>query len=120
MKRWTTAAAVVALAAVVSTCGATRTEVRTNSGGILDCRSETVEYEVFDRSLEARGSPSPEGMLAALSWDLGEHPGELRVESESNDEVAFVYIGADGSRLGRVVVVRVDTGWFIQRTEHCN
>jgi hypothetical protein len=119
MKRSLSAVAVVALVALVSACGSARSEVRTSNGGLLDCPSETIEYAVFDRSFDAPGSPLPDGALAILSWDLGEPPGNPHVESETDNEAVFVYTDADGSRVGRVAVVRPETGWFIQWTERC-
>ncbi len=120
MKRRTLACAIVAVTVAVSACSSTRTEVRTNNSTTLDCPSETVEYAVFDHNFEAPGSPLPSDALAVLSWDIGVPRGEPEVESKVGNEVVFVYTDADGNRLGRVVVVRPETGWFIQRTERCS
>ena len=120
VNRWALTGAIVALMTLANACGSTRTEVQTNNGGILDCPSETIEYAVFDRSLEAPGSQLPSDALAILSWDLGTPPGDPQVESEIDDEVVFVYTDAEGNRVGRAVVIRPEAGWFIQETERCD
>lgn len=121
MKRqWTLAGAVVAIA-VVGACGSSgeRTEIRTNNGGLLDCRSDTVEYAVFDRSLTAPGSATSADALAVLTEDIIRPPGNPEAESETTAEVVYVFTDEDGNRLGRVGIIRPETGWFVEWAERC-
>lgn len=89
MDRLALALTVVTL--VVAACGSgTRTEVRTNNGGILDCESEIVEYAQFDYGPDAPGSASPAESLTMLTADQ-RIPGSPQMESEAEDAVVFAY-----------------------------
>lgn len=119
MKRWLLAGVLVALAASVSGCGgAERSAVRTNSGGTLDCPSDTVAYFSITPSLEG-GAATPDGALALLEGDPLP-PGTAQVESEGTSEVVYVYTDSEGHRLGRVMVGQpYDTDWSALQTERC-
>lgn len=111
-------AAVIVIVVVGSSCSPRVSEVRTNSGGTLDCRSDTVLYAAIDPVPEA-AVPSPADALALLGDDLVP-PGTPEMESESSAEIAFVYRDSDGRRLGRVIVERQGgSGWLPTRTERC-
>jgi hypothetical protein len=118
MKRWVLAGSILAVVTALSACGSQLSEVQTNSGGILDCSSDTVSYAMIEPVPEA-GSSAPDGALAGLGDDLVP-PGTPQVESQSLREVVFVYTDPDGHRLGRVIVGRpYDTGWLPTQVERC-
>jgi hypothetical protein len=109
---------------VVAACGGSSdgnlTQVRSNSGGFLDCSSETVQYSIFEPAVTAGGSSTPSDVLSLLTPDQGLPPGTPTIESETGAEVVFLFTDGDGHRLGRAVVGQLDTGWFILRTERCD
>jgi hypothetical protein len=111
---------VVAASVLVGACGpAIRTEVRTNSGGVLDCPSDTVEYSHFDYGPDAQGSATAIGALRVLTPDLGLPLGAPLVETEEDDTTTFVFTDDDGNRLGRASAVQMDGGWVVEETERC-
>lgn len=95
------------------------TQIRSNSGGLLDCSSETVQYSIFEPAVTAGGSSTPTDVLSLLTPDLGLPPGTPQLESETGTEAVFLFTDTEGHRLGRAVVGQLDTGWFILRTERC-
>jgi hypothetical protein len=108
------------VAALAASCGAgDRSEVATNSGGVLDCTSEKVDYAHFDYGPDAVGSATPDGSLADLTADTGLPPGDPRVETEGRDVVVFVYVDDAGARLGRASAERLAGGWVVKSTERC-
>ena len=118
MKRWFGSAIVAVVTAAGACGGSDLSEVQTNSGGILDCPSDTVLYATWDPVL-GPGSSLPGEALSVLAADRMPL-GTPQMESESTREVVYVYTDADGHRLGRVMVGRpYDTGWFATRTERC-
>jgi hypothetical protein len=105
-------------AVVMSACSAQVSEVRTNSGGTLDCPSETILYAAINPVPDAAAS-SPGEALALLGDDFTP-PGVPVAESEGAQQTVFLYRDSDGHRQGRVIVVRGDSdGWLPQATERC-
>lgn len=93
-------------------------EVRTPSGGILDCPDDKLSLEHSDLLEEAEGWPEP---LAALrAYPIAERrSGTPEVEEESPDEVTFVIKDPEGHRLARAVAIRTERGWFVVGVETC-
>ena len=105
---------------VASACGSgTRTAVRTNNGGILDCGSETVEYAHYDYSDDARGSVGPHEALTVFASDPAFPPGTPQIEADRGDGVVFVFTADADNRLGRALAIRLSNGWVVQWTEQC-
>ena len=100
------ALALLAILLITAACGpAARMEVGTNSGGLLDCPSETVEYAVFDYGADATGSATPVGALAI------ELPtGIPQAVSEGDEAVVFEVIDESDNRVGRAMVIRLGNG----------
>jgi hypothetical protein len=96
-----------------------RSEVRTNSGGILDCPSDTILYAMFDGGVTGPGEPSP--IAAAAKFIDGEwlKDGLPRLENESNGTAAVTIVDWEGNRVGRALVVEHDSGWHVRATESC-
>jgi hypothetical protein len=121
MNRKVSWGAILAMLVAAGSCGGSIREVRTNSGGILDCRSETVAYVFLDSSPEA-GSAVPADALAVLAPDSVPPvpPGTPEVESASDLKVIYLYTDSEGRRVGRVVVEKpFGAGWSVTRTERC-
>ncbi len=118
MRRIGSSAVVVAL--LLSACGpSSRLEVETNSGGVLDCPSETILYAMVDGDLSKPGATTP--LEAAAAWIGGEFlpDGIPSIESESGNRAIVVIVDFDGNRVGRVLMVHHETGWFVQSTAAC-
>jgi|SRR3990170_1804909 len=95
-----------------------RVEVRTGLGA-MDCPSDLWSYSTAEISLTAEGSESADEALALLTPELGRPAGDPEVEFETPDRVVYLFGDAEGSRLGRVVVIRMPNGWFMVTTEGC-
>lgn len=110
----------LAVFVLVGACSSgTRAEVPTNSGGVLDCTSQTIDYAHFDYGPDAAGSATPADALTVLTSGTGLPPGAPRVETEDGDTTVFVYTDDAGDRLGRASVDRLQGGWVVMWTEHC-
>ena len=94
-------------------------EIRGQSGGLLDCPSELWQYAVSEIATDAVGSETPQTALALLTPDLGLPPGTPQIESETAEQVVFVFNDLEGHRLGRVGIGHFDNGWFIAWNERC-
>lgn len=119
MRRWVLT--VVVAAVLTTACSSPDPhEVQTNSGGILDCRSDTVWYAAVSPNLGTPGAATPDGALSAPGSELAP-PGEPTVESEATTRVVFVYLDAGGHRTGRVTVDRIsNAGWYLTHVERCD
>lgn len=119
VNRWLSAGVLVALIGSAG-CGSTaeRSEVRTNSGGELDCPSDNVWYFFITPSPDG-GAPTPGDALAQLTGDL-RPPGAPQVESETSGEFIYVFVDPEGNRLGRVLIGQPDDSyWSALQTERC-
>jgi hypothetical protein len=109
----------VMVAMATASCSAGLSEVQTNSGGTLDCPSDSVRYAAID-PVPSAAAASPAEALAVLGDDLVP-PGISEVESETAHGVVYLDRDTDGNRLGRVIVEeREGTGWLPVGTERCD
>jgi hypothetical protein len=106
----------VALVLILSACAPSHTEVPAAPGRALDCPVETIETTLFGTHPEAPGSSTPSGALVILSWDFG----MPQPESETDNEVVFVYRDSDGDRVASATVARSGAAWFIQQIDQCS
>ena len=107
--------ALLAILLITAACSpAARMEVATNSGGLLDCPSESVVYAVYDYGADASGSPTP-AVAVAIEFDAG----VPQSESEGDEAVVFEVTDDDNHRVGRAMVIRLDNGWVVRWTERC-
>ena len=124
MRRWILHGAILATVMAAGACrgseGVDFREILTYNGTVLDCPTDEVNYSTFDRSVSAPGFSLPSEALSVLTPYLGLPLGTPQLESEGPQEVVYVYTDPDGHRLGRIVVVQPDTGWFVVKTERCN
>jgi hypothetical protein len=106
------------LSIALSACGGAISEVRTNSGGVLDCPSDTVRYTVIDPA-PGNAAPTPDDARSRLAEALVP-PGTPQLGSESPVRAVYVYIDEDEHRVGRVIVHnRSDDKWFATEIERC-
>lgn len=106
----------VALVLVMAACGpGERSEVVTNSGGILDCPSDAIQYTYLSMDTSQPGGETPVGSLQQIGVDSGLPEGTPREESPG----MLVFEDSSGNRVGRVETNRFDTGWFVESTERC-
>lgn len=118
MRRWVLGGVIAALAASVSGCGRGLSEVQTNSGGLLDCPSDTVLYFNVTPTV-AGGSSTADGALTTLVGNPLP-PGTPQLESARPGEVVYVYTDSEGHRLGRVILRQPhDADWSVLQTERC-
>jgi len=119
MSRWLPAGAMIALIALAGGCGgAERSEVRTNSGFILDCPSDTVLYFGITPTVEG-GAATPDDALARVTGDPLP-PGAPEVEFGTPGQVVYVFTDSEGHRLGRVIIGQpFDTRWSALQAERC-
>lgn len=112
--------AVTVVAVLLSACGpGARSEVRTNSGGSLDCPSQTILYAMLDSDVSQPGASSS---LEAATKMIGSEflpDGVPRLESPAGDGGAVVVVDEAGNRVGRVLAVHFDSGWHIKSLESC-
>lgn len=102
----------------LAACSGDLSEVDTNSGGTLDCPSDTVLYASID-PVPSASTPTPSEALG-LVGDEFLPPGTPDVESQNEQEAVFLFRDTDGNRVGRVIVAeRGGTGWLPQATERC-
>jgi len=88
--------------------------------GVMDCPTEFWQRSTGEIPVDAQGSATPQEALALLTSDLGLPPGTPQVESEVPDEVVYLFTDSEGHRLGRVTVIRWQTGgWLVATTEAC-
>jgi hypothetical protein len=114
------AVTLIAVSVVVSACvSGTRTEIRTNNGGRLDCTSDTVEYAHFDYGPDAQGATTAANALLALTADTGLPPGNPQIEVEQDVTATFAFTDDELNRLGRASVIRLTHGWVVKWTESC-
>jgi len=86
--------------------------------GVMDCPTEFWQRSTADFVADAQGSATPQEALALLTSGLP--PGTPQVESEAPDEVVYLFTDSEGHRLGRVTVIRWQTGgWLVATTEAC-
>ena len=72
----------VALVLVMAACGpGERSEVVTNSGGILDCPSDVIQYTYLSMDTSQPGGETPVGSLQQIGVDSGLPEGTPREES---------------------------------------
>lgn len=93
-------------------------EVRTPSGGFLDCPNDELSLGHSDLLEDAVGWPGP--LDALLAYPLAERrSGTPEIEDESVEEVTFVIKDPQGRRLARATVTRTERGWFVVGVERC-
>ncbi|MCP3996518.1 MAG: hypothetical protein GY722_15900 [bacterium] len=102
-------------------CGPSpRSEVRTNSGGVLDCPTDTILYAKFNSDVTQPGEPSPIAAAAELIDSEWLKDGLPRLEAEPDGTAAVSIVDWEGNRVGRALVVEHDSGWYVQATESCS
>ena len=111
--------AVLALATLLVGCGSERWEVLTNSGGVLDCPSDTILYVMMDGAIHSAGAATAAEGLDRIGEDSGRPTGNPAVEVSAGDFVIFAFLDDSGNRVGRVMVRLHLGGWFVQWTERC-
>lgn len=80
----------------------------------LDCDPDAVVESSFDPDRNVPGFDEARDALAILSWSRG-----LPVlESESDDEVVFVYVD-NGLRVGAAFVTPASDGWLVDALWTC-
>lgn len=87
--------------------------------GFLDCPSDLYQIGSSEIATESIGSGTPEAALALLTADLGLPPGTPQIESQTAEEVVFLFADPEGHRLGRVGIVHFVNGWFVGTTASC-
>ncbi len=108
------------LALLLGACGVgSRPEVQTNSGGVLDCPSSTILYAMVDSDISQPGAASPLDAAAAGIGSEFMPEGIPSLESESANQAIALVVDFEGNRVGRVLLVRHESGWHLQSTEAC-
>jgi len=112
--------ALIAVSVAAGACAsATRMEVPTNNGGLLDCTSQTIVYAHFDYGPDAQGTTAASDALITLTADAGRPPGTPQLESERSAVATFVFTDEESNRLGRASVMHIENGWVVKWTERC-
>ena len=102
-------------------CGPSpRSEVRTNSGGILDCPTDTILYAMFDSDVTSPGESTPIAAAAEFIDSEVLKDGLPRLEGEPDGRAAVSIVDFEGNRVGRALVVEHESGWHVQATESCS
>lgn len=105
----------------VAGCGPNpRSEVRTNSGGILDCPTDTILYAMFNNDVPGPGEPTPIAAAAVFIDSEWLKDGLPRLEGEPDGTAAVSIVDWEGNRVGRALVVEHDSGWHVQAIESCS
>ena len=110
---------IVLLLAAIAACSGEVREIATNSGGVLDCDSDTVLYVMMDAAIHTGGAASAEDALEEIGDVSGRPPGEPTAERSGEQSVVFTFRDSDGRRTGRAMVEKYSGGWFVQSTERC-
>ena len=107
------------LVSVLSACSGEFREVVTNSGGVLDCNSDTVLYVAMDAAIHTGGAANAEDAIEQIGEVSGRPPGEPTVERVGEQSAVYTFRDNDGRRTGRAMVEKHSGGWFVQSTERC-
>lgn len=111
----------LALGLLATGCGPSpRSEVQTNSGGILDCPTDTILYAMFDSDVTQPGEASPIAAAAEYIDSEWLKDGLPRLEGDAEGRAAVTIVDWEGNRVGRALVVEHDSGWHVQATESCS
>ena len=101
-------------------CGSTEVrEVVTNSGGVLDCASDSIQYTMVDSDVSRPGAASPVDAAAVFVGGEFTPDGTPEVESEAGSRAVVLVRDGDGNRVGRVLMIRHPSGWHVNAIEGC-